>query len=182
MRALLSIIALYKYNPDLFDDFNLPPALNRQALIDELCMELGELNLLITEPEVLKIAINRWSATRVDVWQHLYDTTQYKYNPIWNKDGTFKEVEKGESKSTLDGRDYGNRSAYNSSNYQPYDETVTDHDSTTNGTVTRERVEQGNIGITSTQELIMREREVAEFSLYDQIIEEFKNRFCIMVY
>ena len=40
----------------------------------------------------------------------------------------------------------------------------------------------GNIGITTTQKLIREEREVDLFNLYDIIIEEFKMRFCILVY
>ena len=85
MRALLSIIALYKAKPDLFDDMLIPAGLNRQALIDELCMDCGELNLILDNPDIMKIALNRWSSTRIDIWNHLYETTQYKYNPIWNK-------------------------------------------------------------------------------------------------
>ena len=125
MRALLSIIALYKAQPDLFDDLHIPPALNREALIDELCMECGEMNLTITNPQILKIAIDRWSSTRIEVWQHLFDTTQYVYNPIWNKDGVIKETEKMTSKSSMDGTDTDETSAYNSTTYQPNNKTTT---------------------------------------------------------
>lgn len=182
MRALLSIITLYKYKPDLFDLLHIPKQLDREALIDELCMTIGELNLIITDPDVLKLAIDRWSRTRVDVWQHLYDTTQYEYNPIWNKDGVYKETEKAKSKSSLDGTDLNDRSAYNSTNYQPVDRTKIDHDTTGEAEVVREREEHGNIGVTTTQQMIKEEREIAEFSLYKMIIEEFMHRFCIMVY
>ncbi len=47
---------------------------------------------------------------------------------------------------------------------------------------TYERIEQGNIGITTTQQMINEEREVVKFNLMDYIINEFKNRFCILVY
>lgn len=47
---------------------------------------------------------------------------------------------------------------------------------------TYERTEQGNIGVTSTQELIERERAVADFSIYDVIVQDFKERFCVIVY
>lgn len=40
----------------------------------------------------------------------------------------------------------------------------------------------GNIGVTSTQQLIEQERGVAEFNLCDYITEDFKRRFCILVY
>lgn len=182
MRALLSIIALYKAQPDLFDDLHIPPALNREALIDELCMECGEMNLTITNPQILKIAIDRWSSTRIEVWQHLFDTTQYVYNPIWNKDGVIKETEKMTSKSSMDGTDTDETSAYNSTTYQPNNKTTIDHDTAGEANVERTRIEQGNIGITTTQQMIKEEREIADFSLYRLIIDEFKRRFCIMVY
>lgn len=41
---------------------------------------------------------------------------------------------------------------------------------------------KGNIGVTSTQDLIKQEREVALYNLYDYIISSFKKRFCILVY
>lgn len=182
MRALISIIALYKAQPDLFDDLHIPPALNREALIDELCMECGEMNLTITNPQVLKIAIDRWSSTRIEVWQHLFDTTQYVYNPIWNKDGVIKETEKMTSKSSMDGTDTDETSAYNSTTYQPNNKTTIDHDTAGEANVERTRTEHGNTGITTTQQMITEEREIADFSLYRLIIDEFKRRFCIMVY
>lgn len=47
---------------------------------------------------------------------------------------------------------------------------------------TYERTEQGNIGLTSTQQLVMEERSVADFSVYDVIVQDFKERFCVIVY
>lgn len=46
----------------------------------------------------------------------------------------------------------------------------------------RRREEQGNIGVTSTQELIERERSINGVSIYDIIIEEFKKQFILSVY
>lgn len=44
------------------------------------------------------------------------------------------------------------------------------------------RTEQGNIGITTTQQMINEEREVDKFNLMDYIIDRFKKRFCLLVY
>lgn len=44
------------------------------------------------------------------------------------------------------------------------------------------RKEQGNIGITTTQQMINEEREVDKFNLMDYIIDRFKQRFCLLVY
>lgn len=99
---------------------------------------------------------------------------------------------------------------FNSSNFVNKDKTVTDQDwSETDTTTTRNnatenasengsttesgsssgseseeytRTEQGNIGLTSTQQLIKEEREVSQFEIDDFIICDFKKQFCILVY
>ena len=44
------------------------------------------------------------------------------------------------------------------------------------------RTEQGNIGVTTTQQMIREQREIVQFNLYHYITEQFKERFCVMVY
>lgn len=53
-------------------------------------------------------------------------------------------------------------------------------DTTETGTITR--IEQGNIGLTSTQQLIREQREVVQFNVMDYIIADFKKRFCLLIY
>ena len=40
----------------------------------------------------------------------------------------------------------------------------------------------GNIGVTTTQQMIREEREVAEFSIIEYITQSFKERFCLLIY
>lgn len=40
----------------------------------------------------------------------------------------------------------------------------------------------GNIGVTTTQKMIQEEREIDEFDIYEYIINDYKNEFCVMVY
>ena len=40
----------------------------------------------------------------------------------------------------------------------------------------------GNIGVTTTQQMLQSEREVAEFCMVDYIINDFISKFCVMVY
>lgn len=182
MNALLSIMGLYEADETLFDDMAVPEALDKPTLINNIIIELAELNTIISDPAIMKIAIKHWSNSRIDVWEHLQETLEYDYNPIWNKDGVIKEKETRDLKGTLDGSSTIDRSAFDSNTYQPVEKQQVDNDSTDTGTVTRERTEQGNIGITTTQQMIKEEREIAEFNLYSLIIDEFKRRFCIMVY
>lgn len=48
--------------------------------------------------------------------------------------------------------------------------------------VTHTERRTGNIGVTTTQAMIEKEREIALFSIYDVVIESFKEKFCVMVY
>lgn len=65
------------------------------------------------------------------------------------------------------------------------DQTDTDNVAASDtGTVTHDNnlYAYGNIGVTSTQDLIKQQREIVEFNLIDYIINSFKMRFCILVY
>lgn len=60
-------------------------------------------------------------------------------------------------------------------------ETGTDeHEMTDAGTMTR--TEGGNIGVTMTQDMIQKQRDIVMFNLYETIALEFKNKFCLLVY
>ena len=57
-------------------------------------------------------------------------------------------------------------------------------DTTDEGTiqVTKSANMFGNIGVTTSQQMIEQERKVLEFNIYNHIIQSFKLRFCITVY
>jgi hypothetical protein len=40
----------------------------------------------------------------------------------------------------------------------------------------------GNIGVTTSQQMIQQEREVAALNVADLIVQEFKQRFLLMIY
>lgn len=40
----------------------------------------------------------------------------------------------------------------------------------------------GNIGVTTTQQMIEQERDMAKFNIFQVILDEFKQRFCVLVY
>lgn len=238
----LSILGLYQYDQTLFDNMQLPAeftADDRETLINNLLMECAEFECTYPAFDFCKAAIGFWSKARLQVWQKLYNTMFFEYNPIWNKDGTITETRtkeySGEKAGTVssaketssevtdgtassrmlsvskDDTTTENQTAgFNSSSLvnknkstvqHMYDDTetgrvtrnVTDTGSeegsttesgTTSGEETEEytRVEQGNIGVTSTQHLIKEEREVAMFEIDDVIINDFKKQFCVLVY
>lgn len=85
---ILSILSLYEYNPDLFDQLRLPTGMDRTLQIETICAELAELDVLYSDPDMLKKLIGIWSARQLDSWEKLFATTQFEYDPIANVDGT----------------------------------------------------------------------------------------------
>ena len=222
MRATMDLIAAYNYDNTILDLLVLPEALDRATLIDNLLMETAEREIIYTNLGFLKQAIGSWSHKNLSVWEELYKTQHYEYNPIWNKDGSIIELEtrdlKGsdhttdntdrvdnlQDKETRDLKDDTLESVYgfNSSSDAPANKVeakytgndTNDHTgrqdidrtfdkaTTDTGTVKHERTEQGNIGLTSTQDLIKQQQELVKFNLMDYIIEDFSKKFCLGVY
>lgn len=212
--ANLSILGLYNYDPTLFDGLTIPTAADitdeadkvndpfvpdKQTLISYICMQLAEMELVYTKPEVVKTMIGIWSSVRLPVWKAIYNTLLYKYNPIWNKDGEIIEdrdltIEDDYNVTNLktehDGNVANEVTGYDSTTYSPNTRQVVDTSDTQNGntnnvhtdTGTITRTEHGNIGVTMTQEMIRQQREVVEFNLYDYILQDFKAQFCVAVW
>lgn len=258
MRATISLFAMKAANPDLFKEFQVPQGLDKETLTDKIFMECVELEMVYPNPFVLQGLIGVWSKSRLDVWQHLFNTTQYEYNPIENYDRKTDEWETGDSKSTEErdlqrtseeaeerktdsSRESGtttgvtgsstitnsgqdevehSKAGFNAVSLVPDERTITNPGSssstqvksdttvkgdesgsvsesgTTTGTETdtgtvkrggsnvvhRAGNVHGNIGVTTTQQMIEQERAVAQFDLYKLIAEEFKCEFCLLVY
>ena len=228
--AKFSIIGAYNFMPSIFDGLQLPEALDRNTAINNILMECAELELLYSDLDFFKFAIEQWSSKQISVWQKLYETTQLKYDPIENfnrkeeytDSSTVNRTENvaetaqssstnksnGTSSSSVNSsQDNEERvSAYDSDTYQPKGkntlsgnekrsstDTVTD---TGNASGENERQGEfseqhsfthsahmyGNIGVTTSQQMIEAEREVVKFNIYDYITDDFKSRFCLLVY
>lgn len=93
MRAVVDLIGMYNYDNTVLDLMMVPQELDRQTLIDNLLMESAEMELLYNNVGFLKQAIGSWSKKNIDIWNRLFETTQYEYNPIWNKDGHIIDTE-----------------------------------------------------------------------------------------
>ena len=306
--ATMSLLGLYNYDESLLDGLieNLPNkdgipsgyadsyytdiAIDPHTVVENLLVECSEFEILYANFNALKRIIKIWSAKEKPVWQKMFNTTCYKYNPIWNKDGktvwterqtgsgtkqeketgtktntgtstitddyttTTTETEKvtdnytssstttnkttGKGSGTKSGSDETTEkvSAYNSTDFQNREKTNnssnesnttnSEEDFTGTGKVTNsgtkntdgsgkvtnsgkkssqnstdetnnvsretidsntdetshEQTETGNIGVTTTQQMITAEREIAVFNIIDFIINDFKERFCLRIY
>lgn len=188
--ALLSLLTLYNYDSTLFDGLILPDGMERDTLINNLVAECAELEILYPNPVVLKPLITVWAAKEKPVWDKLRSTQLYEYDPISNYDRTETWKTSGSNSGTRNGSSNGtvnnNITTYDSNIAQPRDSSSTNGtvNETVNGSSDEERTGRayGNIGVTTTQDMIEAERRVAQFSLYDYIINSFRQRFCLLMY
>ena len=214
--VIIPLIALYNFDPTIFDGLKMPtaadldpnleyiddfPTLSNADLRDELLMQIGELSPVYSKPEVLKHSISVWARVHKLEWTKLWQSAIYKYNPIWNKDGTIRETynygaisqsgtENGNGNATTEDTD--KVAGFNSDTTHTREErngtaTQTTKSNTTNRqeehTDTVERIEQGNIGVTESSAMVRHEVELREdFNIYDIIAKDFKRHYCIMVY
>ena len=203
-RSTLSIMGLYNYDPSVFEGFRAPESIadQRQAIIDEICLECAEFEIIYPNLDIMKLAIRRWTDLELPIWAELQSTREYEYNPIWNKDGTYTETETRDLETTKNSTSDGSSESgstvidsvqgFNSTAWAEANKRVGSGTSSENieneetgtdtGTITRERVEQGNIGVTTTQQMIKEQREVVSFSTERFIIDSFKKRFCLLIY
>lgn len=289
-QAYLTTMGLYRVFPTLFDEFVCPAAMNRERLVNMIVFQTANMEVLYPQPEIYQMAIGEWSKVKLPIWEKLWKTTQYEYNPIWNYDrteergyedvrtetegidgslhrnidvdgtdigtidiqttdtgtvdddchkslaGTHTSHSTGNTDDNTHGTSEKKISAFNSSEYEPSEITITeqnyhsevvgevenvdDEDTNSHSTQTRnlsgtndttrnlkstsdtvqtddassdrelnERFTHteklrayGNIGVTTTQQMIEQEREVVQFNLYEYIVREFKEAFCILVY
>ena len=92
-EAKVSFLGLANWNEDLFQNMNWPapftgenPVLDQDAFLDELYTRTAELEVIYPDPYIMQRMIGSWSKTRLPVWNLLWDTTTYEYNPIENYD------------------------------------------------------------------------------------------------
>ena len=244
--AKMSIVGLLLADNTIFDNMVLPAGVDHDLVVSNICNECYDLGVYQPDPDYMKFAIATWSRRKLWSWNKLYETLNFTYNPIWNKDGTITETETRETSGTDGGTlttggtvadtgtitDSGTGSetgtiadnrdidatrktrGFNDTSLVSVEQNVTSDDNTetrnlattsgntrTLGTtqtvnntqtdsrtragsedITRSRTEQGNIGVTTTQQMIQEERDISLFDLVDHITQDFKEQFCIMVY
>lgn len=190
MRAIITILGLYQYDNTLFDGLTLPGTLDKEVLVNNIVAELEGFEMLYPSPVTMKALIGLWSKKMQGVWKKRYDTTVLQYDVLRNYDITKSTTVTVEGESHVQGKgsDTGLTQKNSFDSATPADAqkvtTTIGSGSDTNGlsiTTTEDR-EFGDASLRTTQQVLMEERKVAEYNVYDTIIADFKDRFCIVVY
>lgn len=193
------LATIYNFDPSIFDGVEFPSNISVQDFVDSLLMQCGEMPVLYSSPPLLKSLIQVWSNISQYSWNRLAATLTAEYNPIENYDrmeewqdnsinnsrytNSTNNTSNGSTKEQVYGYNNLQTPADNSASTSASTSADTS-DSAGNTTITGSRKGRahGNIGVTTTQEMLESERRVAMFNFYDAVIRDFQKRFLIWVY
>lgn len=194
-RITATLINMYQWEPTLFDELQLPAAVNKDDYITRLLIDSGEQEVVITHPVIMKKAIGAWCRGKLPAWNKILNIEGLEYNPIWNVDGetvhTGSQTDKvGENKSGKTSETTtGQLSADNSSEWSNDTKSTTEgsyEDSrqlNETGTDNWTEKRTGNIGVTTTQKMMNEEKDFWEnWDPVGYLIREFTKEFCLLVF
>lgn len=167
MQATMSIKGLYDYDHTVFSGLRLPGGVDEDLTISTICTELAELEVMYPSVVTMRRAIDDWSRSRVKAWTRIVSALDAEYAPTENYDRIEDWTDTG---------NYANRVAGFNEGAQ------TDANSGDNASKHSGRV-HGNIGVTMAQDMIRAEIDLrTQYDITNIICDEFKRRFCLMVY
>lgn len=182
MSNFKSTIYAYDYylqdNGGLFDGFSLPDGLDTNLARTVILLECGEMTPLYTDPEFMQMAVGLWSAKWASTFERWANALAVEYDPLNNYDR--HEEWTDQLYHTVGGSAETAKSAYDSATLTPYDK-VTTNDAG-NSFDTRNGHTYGNIGITTSQEMLRQELSIAEWNVYNHIKDLFMQELCISIY
>lgn len=178
MNATLSILGLYNYDNTVLDGLTVPAGLDRNTLIEYIFMECADIELLFPDADIMKQLVRAWAVARQHSWERLYESTVQKYNMLHNFDRyeEWRDTGSGNAKGTT-GR---NKAGYNSADLVHTEEDIAE--SNTTSSANHNGHLYGNIGVTTPVQMLTGERELYKWDVYNEIANEFKARFCVLVY
>lgn len=200
--AKITTIGFYNWmqsqNDDLFSKMNLPVGIDKDTLIDNILLRAGEFEVVYANPFFFQNAIGVWSDKHHRTFEKWVNALSIEYNPVENYDRMEEWEDKsngnsiGETKGTtsLNSINENKVSAFDSDLYQPdsYNSNTSngndESNTKTNSNNNSKHVGRvhGNIGVTTTQQMLESELSLAEWNVYEHITDLFIEEFCIAIY
>lgn len=195
LQPRMTLYGMYQYDPTLFDGVILPDGMDKTLMVNQIIRQSGDLFPYYQVPPQVKTAITEWFTRRKDNFAKLWQGFTAEYNPIENYDRQEDSTETPNITHTLSnsGQDASTNEAdvqgYNGTDYVPNSRTKSSGTSSTNGTDTESGTRtytsriHGNIGVTTSAQML--EGELAlrrSLDIYALIAAEFETDNLIQVY
>lgn len=206
--AKITLIGFYNYDNTLFDNITLPSGIDKDTLVNNILLDGGEFEVLYGNPIFYKNAVEHFFKLNYDLFNRWVNDLSREYQPLenydrqetWSDSGSY--TNDGTASTTSQDTSSGTTSTTNqvssfdaSSNL--VDDTKSDgtasntasgsnssatHDSNTHTDRHDGRV-HGNIGVTTSQQMLESELEIRQkWQLIKIITDMFINELLIAVY
>ena len=176
----ISVLGMWQFNNALFDKLQVPEQIAKQDVVDAILLECAELPVVYTNWDVLQGAIGLMSKRRIHAWERMATALFEDYNPLHNFDRYEDSADDESTESSGSADSVNTVNGYNGD---------AEHDrKNTNGKSETKRDNKhtahlyGNIGVTTSAQMLEGELEIRKQDLISIIVREFKENFCIMVY
>lgn len=183
MQERLSILGVNNYRSDIWEYFQVPQGVSRQNAIDSILMECAELGLVYTDPDILKQQIALWNAKELPGWKRMQLAFSEDYNPLHNFDRYEEYTDTGSASGTGTGQSTNKVAGFNqSTGLANRDQTDQTSSSSSTSTGTHKGHLYGNIGVTTSAQMLEGELAIRHQNMIDIIVRSFKNNLCIQIY
>ena len=195
LQPRMTLYGMYQYDPTLFDGVILPEGMDKTLMVNQIIRQSGDLFPYYQVPPEVKTAITEWFTRRKGNFAKLWQGFTAEYNPIENYDRQEDSTETPNITHTLSnsGQDASTNEAdvqgYNGTDYVPNSRTKSSGTSSTNGTDTESGTRtytsriHGNIGVTTSAQMLEGELNLRKsMDIYALIAAEFETDNLIQVY
>lgn len=194
----MTLNGLYDYgqlrNDDLFEDMILPDHLDKEVVLNSILIECGELPVMWADYPFLKNQIRVWFKRKKPIFDEMVELMEAEFNPLHNYDRYEEyedsETEKGSASSSGSGGATNTNAAtsYESETFKNTDQQTSQSSNSAQSSSDNKRDLKhsahlfGNIGITTSVDMLLQATEWYSRDIPQIIAEEFKCDFCIGLY
>ncbi len=194
----MTLNGLYDYGQlrkdDLFEDMILPDHLDKEVVLNSILIECGELPVMWPDYPFLKNQIRIWFKRKKPIFDKMVELMEAEFNPLYNYDRFEEyedsETEKGSATSSGSGNATNTNAAtsYESETFKNTDKQISQSSNSAQSSSDNKRDLKhsahlfGNIGITTSVDMLLQATEWYSRDIPEIIAEEFKCDFCIGLY
>jgi len=194
----------------IFDSFTLPDGIDVETVKESIMFEAGDFGVVYADLDYMIEAIGMWCKKWNYTFAKWLNAISIEYEPLenyrrtehWDDTGNNSENSKTTGSNSGESNTTGNnQNDYKVTTYE--DDTLHQKDRTTDSGTSntdasgeyederdttgeyankRDGLAYGNIGVTTSQQMLESELEVARWNLIEQITDMFIRDFCILVY
>ena len=192
--ATLSLIGLYNYDNTLFDGLTLPAGIDKDICINEILRRCGEFELIYSDLDFNKSMIAQFGNKHNRTFTKWVEGLAEEFNPLHNYDrheiytDTHKSNAVSNSATSTSSNADRKVSAYDASTMQPKENETSGGSGTgsavnsSNDEIKHESHLYGNIGVTTSTQMLEDFLRVEKWNIYEHIADIFCDDFCIPVY